>query len=316
MLYYKNMKLIKNNYGFTLIELLMVISIITLISSMFFSYVGSASAKSRDSVRLSDMQQINTAANMYYQDKKDVPDSIETLVATGYLSAVLKDPKTGVVYGSKAMTTSSGKRFFIATTTYETIKREDGENQDVGVIVSGDDFTLADICLLLQLTNSFPNCIDNVPTDQIIGMTRRGGSGGGGTVEPPVESVSDCSLTDINLSCPNDVSNGCYCNGGKYANGLVWQYPNPNLSMNWYDAKSNCENIGWRLPSIDELEGAMLDQFNNGGDNPGGFNYVGYWSKDSYDASSAWVCMNDGAVGRTVVDFNNLYMYMRCVASF
>jgi prepilin-type N-terminal cleavage/methylation domain-containing protein len=82
--------------GFTLIELLMVISIITLISSMLFSYVGSANAKSRDSVRLSDMKQINTATTMYYEDKGEMPISIgvsngidtsKTLVGAGYLSA-------------------------------------------------------------------------------------------------------------------------------------------------------------------------------------------------------------------------------------
>ena len=63
------MKNIKTNFGFTLIELLMVISIITLFSSMFFGFVDSARAKSRDAVRLSDMKQIGTAANLYYEDK-------------------------------------------------------------------------------------------------------------------------------------------------------------------------------------------------------------------------------------------------------
>lgn len=160
---------IKTIRAFTLIELLMVISIISLLSSIVLGYVGSARAKSRDSVRLSDMQQINTAANMYRDDKNEVPDSIEMLVNTGYLSAVPKDPSTGISYSSKSISTSKGK-VFIASTTYETIKREDGENQSVGVVVG--DLTLADICIVLEATDSFPNCSEENPTDQIVGLTR------------------------------------------------------------------------------------------------------------------------------------------------
>ena len=76
---------IKTIRAFTLIELLMVISIISLLSSIVLGYVGSTRAKARDTVRLNDMQQINTAATSYYQDEGEAPSSIEELVSTGYL---------------------------------------------------------------------------------------------------------------------------------------------------------------------------------------------------------------------------------------
>lgn len=237
---------IKTIRAFTLIELLMVISIISLLSSIVLGYVGSARAKSRDSVRLSDMQQINTAANMYRDDKNEVPDSIEMLVSTGYLSAVPKDPSTGISYSSKSISTSKGK-VFIASTTYETIKREDGENQSVGVVVG--DLTLADICIVLEATDSFPNCSEENPTDQIVGMTRGVRTGDGG------ETVVE--------------------------NGLVWS--NIFGQSNWYDADTLCGSWGGRLPTRDELFIAIDNQFNKGINNPGGFESypIQYWSLET-----------------------------------
>jgi prepilin-type N-terminal cleavage/methylation domain-containing protein len=249
----------KTSKGFTLIELLMVISIISLLSSIILGYVGSARAKSRDTVRLNDMQQINTAAHMYYEDKNEVPDSIETLVNTGYLSAVPKDPSTGIVYSSRSMIAENGKKVFMASTTYETIKREDGENQNVGVIVS--ELTLEDICLLLILTDSFPNCSLGVISDQVVGMTKgkRSGDSGGITINGLEWQTNSSDL-------------------------LCWSYMDwcSSLTPEGYGAREYCENLeydgetDWRLPTINELADALNDQI-NGGSNPGGF-YGYYWT--------------------------------------
>ena len=273
---------IKINYnksnGFTLIELLMVISIISLLASVMFSYLSSAKAKSRDAVRLSDMKEIGTAANMYYNDKDTAPSSIQELVDTGYLSAVPSDPQTRSPYVSTT-TTSAGKRVFTASATYETIKRADGSPQQVGVVIGGD-LTLADICALFKAIGSYPNCTDSGDSnDQIVGLTsgnRGSGSGGGSTNNN--DNISDCSESQISKTCPNNTTNGCYCGGGKYANSLIWQYPDPNISMNWNDAKAYCENMGWRLPTVNELTDVLTNQFvNSNSYNLGGFN-TNYWS--------------------------------------
>lgn len=57
--------MIKNNKGFTLIELLVVISIIGMLSGIVLSALNSARARSRDSARLTTVDQINKALELY-----------------------------------------------------------------------------------------------------------------------------------------------------------------------------------------------------------------------------------------------------------
>jgi len=52
--------------GFTLVELLVVIAIIALLSTLSVVALNSARAKSRDARRQSDIKQIRTALDMYY----------------------------------------------------------------------------------------------------------------------------------------------------------------------------------------------------------------------------------------------------------
>lgn len=58
----------KNNKGFTLIELLVVIAIIGLLSTLSVLALNSARARSRDAKRISDIKQIQTALEMYYNE--------------------------------------------------------------------------------------------------------------------------------------------------------------------------------------------------------------------------------------------------------
>ncbi len=61
--------------AFTLIELLVVISILSLLSSVVFASINGARAKSRDARRLSDMQQISKALELYYDKYGGYPSS-------------------------------------------------------------------------------------------------------------------------------------------------------------------------------------------------------------------------------------------------
>ncbi len=59
--------------GFTLIELLVVISIIGLLSSVVLTSVNSARAKARDARRITDLKQIQTALEFYYDTNGSYP---------------------------------------------------------------------------------------------------------------------------------------------------------------------------------------------------------------------------------------------------
>lgn len=57
-----------NKKGFTLIELLVVIAIIGLLSTLAVVALNNARQKARDARRLSDVKQIQTALELYYND--------------------------------------------------------------------------------------------------------------------------------------------------------------------------------------------------------------------------------------------------------
>ncbi len=65
----------KNRKGFTLIELLVVIAIIGLLSTLAVVALNNARAKGRDARRLSDIKQIQTALELYFNDCNTYPAS-------------------------------------------------------------------------------------------------------------------------------------------------------------------------------------------------------------------------------------------------
>jgi len=67
--------------GFTLIELLVVIAIIGLLSTLAVISLNNARQKSRDAKRVSDIKQIQTALELYYNDANGYP--VTTGVASG-----------------------------------------------------------------------------------------------------------------------------------------------------------------------------------------------------------------------------------------
>ena len=65
--------------GFTLVELLVVIAIIGILSTLSVVSLNSARAKSRDARRLSDIKQIRTALDLYYDSSSTYPLSCSPL---------------------------------------------------------------------------------------------------------------------------------------------------------------------------------------------------------------------------------------------
>lgn len=72
-----------NKKGFTLIELIVVIAIIGLLSTLAVVALGSARQKARDSKRLSDLKQLQTALELYYTDVNAYPAGNAVTLGTG-----------------------------------------------------------------------------------------------------------------------------------------------------------------------------------------------------------------------------------------
>lgn len=75
-----------NRKGFTLIELLVVIAIIGLLSTLAVVSLNNARKKSRDAKRVSDIKQIQSALELYFNDQNEYP--LGTAVTLGGTNTV------------------------------------------------------------------------------------------------------------------------------------------------------------------------------------------------------------------------------------
>jgi type II secretion system protein G len=96
-----------NKKGFTLIELLVVIAILGLLTTIALVSLGGARSKARDARRLSDIKQIQTALELYYNEAGQyptaatlgmlVPSNTAIPKITGYMEKLPIDPNTNEV---------------------------------------------------------------------------------------------------------------------------------------------------------------------------------------------------------------------------
>ena len=87
--------------GFTLIELLVVVAIIGLLSSVVLSSLNSARMLARDSRRVSDLNQLRTALELYYDANNRYPTISQSYVASdlavlapSFIPSVPRDPQS------------------------------------------------------------------------------------------------------------------------------------------------------------------------------------------------------------------------------
>lgn len=115
----------KQQKGFTLIELLVVIAIIGLLSTLAVVALNNARQKSRDAKRVSDIKQVQTALELYYNDANGYPPSagvvqggtitydpgtpLDTNDDTVYMALVPKapEPPSGDLYTYTSIDTST-----------------------------------------------------------------------------------------------------------------------------------------------------------------------------------------------------------------
>lgn len=130
-----------NKKGFTLIELLVVVAIIGLLSTLAVVALGSARLRARDSKRLSDLKQVQTALELYYTDNNAYPTaatavtlgngSYQCLNSSGWAAAGCANPYMGLVprdpgSNNYQYTSANGSRYSISATIEGTVNNLTG----------------------------------------------------------------------------------------------------------------------------------------------------------------------------------------------
>jgi general secretion pathway protein G len=80
--------------GFTLIEIMVVIMIILVLVGMAAQRYEQSVVRAREAALRQDLQTMRSAIQQYTLDKQQAPNSLDDLVAAGYLSQIPEDPTT------------------------------------------------------------------------------------------------------------------------------------------------------------------------------------------------------------------------------
>ena len=84
----------KHSRGFTLLELMIVMTIMLILLSVGAGQYQQSVLRSKEAVLKQDLFVMRNAIEQYTLDKQAAPQSLEDLVAAGYLRTVPKDPIT------------------------------------------------------------------------------------------------------------------------------------------------------------------------------------------------------------------------------
>lgn len=138
----------KASKGFTLIELLVVIAIIGILATIVLVSLNSARQKARDTQRVADVKQFQTALEMYFDSHAGYPATYDAgsptttglpaLATAGYLPAVPNDPLS-VPYDYCA--SDDGTKYHLGTTLEDSANTALSTDIDnAGTICTSGDF--------------------------------------------------------------------------------------------------------------------------------------------------------------------------------
>jgi len=265
--------------AFTLVELLVVIAIIGILSTLSVVALNSARAKARDARRLSDIKQIRTALDMYYDSAGTYPTS---LIPGSHLSY------NGLDFLAKVPDDPLSSQHYIYTQT------ENGQNYTI-------DFTLE-----TKSAGYEPGNYQATPYAIIAG-------GGGGVFHcgdllayagGPLDSHGD-PTEDGGYYATQDLHGGCWLmnnlNAGDIgSNKRCFEDKPENCSkeggLYTQDQASALCPPGWSLPSVDELV-KVIDEL--------GFSASGFWDSASHEfISPAWLVTAEYKKDRSPIFYN------------
>ncbi len=151
--------------GFTLIELLVVIAIIGILSSVVLASLNSARQKSRDSRRIADLKQLQTALELYYDKNAAYPATLTLLQSGGFIPAIPVDPSgtntNGTTAGAYAYTPLAASAGGSPCNSYHL--RATLEDTTSSLLSNDGDFAVGLLCG----TVTAPSVADAAGTDPI-----------------------------------------------------------------------------------------------------------------------------------------------------
>lgn len=84
----------RGEFGFTMVELMIVMAIIVILVSMAIPQYQKALIRSKETVLKNNLFTLRQVIDEYTYDKKKAPQSLQDLVAAGYLRDIPMDPIT------------------------------------------------------------------------------------------------------------------------------------------------------------------------------------------------------------------------------
>ena len=270
-------KIIFSKRGFTLVELLVVIAIIGVLSTLAFTTFKGAQLKSRDAKRLSDLNAVRSALDMYYSYNRHYPTFITALEPIKndsgkvYLDSMPTNPFPRTDHGCAdsdyVYTPGPDNK------TYSLTSCVGNSNENLPKTVSAMNSGLFNCGDIVTDRDDYEYPSVQVGTQCWLGQNLRTKTGPDGQLLTMGTATSqrDCITTSNTRGTEAD----CQARGALY-----------NLAT----AKTICP-VGWHLPTDLELrpiESYLTDSGNTCVGNRG------YWGMQCGDMSSPAGCLNAG----------------------